>query len=226
MKEVQYQEKFIEERYKRYPNHVYVPFLDLKYSIGKYFRGRDFGMPDTILDVVEFDEIGNFHLWELKKIESPEVWNGKFFGQLMLYNFLFSTEPWNELIGRFATRNAIPNSGIKGDAGKIIGHLSMYGDGDVATENDKKAKFKSWNLVVCGGDGYEIAAGVNPIAWSFWIIAQEYYKKNIPEFHFHQFHKDASGWNLITLPKADINTGKGLTDNALKKWKEVENKFN
>jgi hypothetical protein len=222
MTEGQYQEKFIEEGYKRFPNHVFVPFLDLKYSIGKYYRGRDFGMPDTVLDVVEFDESGNFHLWELKKIESPEVWNGKFFGQLMLYNFLFSTEPWNELLGRFVIRNATPNNGIKGDVGKILGHLSTYGKGEVATDGDKNAKFKSWNLVVCGGNGYEIAAGVNPIAWSFWIIAEEYFKKNLPVFNFHQFYKDSTDWNLITLPNADIDSGNGLTDYVMKKWKEVE----
>jgi hypothetical protein len=226
MTEGQYQEKFIAEGYKRFPNHVFVPFLDLKYSIGKYNKGRDFGMPDTILDVVEFDDSGNFHLWEMKKIESPEVWNGKFFGQLMLYNFLFNTEPWNELLGRFAMRNNSTNNGIKGDIGKILGHLSTYGKGEVAKPKDKNAKFKTWNLVVCGGNGYEIAAGVNPIAWSFWIIAEEYFKKSIPEFHFHQFYKDANDWNLITLPHADIDSGEGLTEYSLNKWKELENENN
>ena len=222
MTEEKYQKKFIEEGYKRFPNHVFVPFLDLKYSIGKYYRGRDFGMPDTVLDVVEFDESGNFHLWELKKIESPEVWNGKFFGQLILYNFLFSTEPWNELLGRFAIRNANPNNGIKGDIGKILIYLSTYGKGEVATDGDKNAKFKTWNLVVCGGNGYEIASGVNPIAWSFWIIAKEYFKEELPEFNFHQFYKDSTDWNLITLPNADMVSGNGLTDYVIKKWKEVD----
>ena len=161
-----------------------------------------------------------------KKIESPEVWNGKFFGQLMLYNFLFNTEPWNELLGRFAIRNATPKNGIKGDVGKILGHLSTYGKGEVATDKDKNAKFKTWNLVVCGGNGYEIAAGVNPIAWSFWNIAEEYFKTNISAFNFHQFYKDSNDWNLITLPHADIDSGNGLSDYVMKKWKEVEDENN
>jgi hypothetical protein len=220
MKEGHYQKKFIEERYKRFPNHVFVPFLDLKYSIGKNYKGRDFGMPDTILDIVEFDESGNFHLWELKKFESPEIWNGKFFGQLMLYNFLFSTEPWNELLGRFSYRNNLSNNGIKGDIGKILRHLSTYSE--LAKAKDKYAKFKTWNVVVCGGDGYEIAAGVNPIVWSLWCIAEEYFQANIPEFHFHQFYQDTNNWNLITLPHANIKTGEGLTEYALNKWNEAE----
>lgn len=226
MTEGQYQEKFIEEGHKSFPNHVFVPFLDLKYSVGKYNKDRDFGMPDTILDVVEFDEAGNFHLWELKKIESPEVWNGKFFGQLMLYNFLFNTEPWNELLGRFVMKNATLDNGIKGDIEKILGHLSTFGKGEVDTDKDKNATFKTWNLVVCGGHGYEIAAGVNPIAWSFWIIAEEYFKKNLPEFHFHQFYYDTNDWNLITIPYADIYSGEGLTEYAKKKWKEKEDENN
>jgi hypothetical protein len=41
-------------------------------------RGKDFTMPDTIPDVIEFDEENNFHLWELKLITSSEAWNGKF----------------------------------------------------------------------------------------------------------------------------------------------------
>ncbi len=222
MTEGQYQNQFIEERFRRFPNHVFVPFLELKYNIGKYYKGKEFGMPDTVPDVIEFDEDGNFHLWELKKMDNPEAWNGKFFGQLMFYNFLFSTEPWNELLGRFAMRNAKENSGVKGDIGKVLGHLAEYGDGEVAKDDDKNALFKTWNLVVCGGHGYEIAAGYNPIAWSFWTIADEYFKEDMPDFHFHQFYKDERSWELITIPQPSVINEDGLSEYSLKKWKEKE----
>lgn len=222
MTEGKYQEIFIEERFQRFPNHVFVPFLELKYNIGKYYKGKEFGMPDIVPDVIEFDANGNFHLWELKRIDNAEAWNGKFFGQLMFYNFLFSTEPWNELAGRFAMRNAKKNSGVKGDIGKILIHLGAYGAGEVAKAKDKNARFKTWNLVVCGGYGYEIAAGFNPVAWSFWEIAAEYFKEEIPEFQFHQFYKDERTWELVTLPNASVINGDGLSEFSLKKWNENE----
>jgi hypothetical protein len=100
MNENQFQRVFLTKMASTYPERVYAPHLDLKYEIGKFRKGKSFGMPDTILDVVEFDEDKNFHLWELKLLNSPELWSGKFFGQMMLYNFLFSTEPWSELCGR------------------------------------------------------------------------------------------------------------------------------
>ncbi|MEM6517596.1 MAG: hypothetical protein AAF688_15550 [Bacteroidota bacterium] len=222
MTEGQYQDKFIEERFRKFPNNVFVPFLELKYNIGKYYKGKEFGMPDTIPDVIEFDENGDFHLWELKKLDNPEAWNGKFFGQLMLYNFLFCTEPWNELLGRFAMRNAKENSGIRGDIEKVLGHLAQYGEDEVAKDDDKNAQFKTWNLVVCGGYGFEIAAGVNPLAWSYLDMAESNYKKDLPEFNFHQFYSDPGGWTLITLPNASVYSGEGLTEYSIKQW-EKEN---
>ncbi len=221
MTEGQFQEIFVEEGFKRSPNHVFVPFIELKYNIGKYHKGKEFGMPDTVPDVIEFDEHSNFHLWELKTLDNPEAWNGKFFGQIMLYDFLFSTEPWNELYGRFAMRNSKKENGIRGDIDKLLGHLAFsYGKGSAAKVGDKYAQFKTWNLVVCGGCGFEIAAGFNPIAWSLWMMGNEYFEKNTPDFLFHQFYKDESGWNLITLPKASVGSGEGLTEYSIKKYKE------
>lgn len=101
MKEAQYQKRLVKHLSEKHPSRTYVPHVDLKYEIGKYYKGQQLGMPDAITDFIEFDEKKNFHLWELKLLESKELWSGKFFGQLMLYNFLFSTEPWSELVGRF-----------------------------------------------------------------------------------------------------------------------------
>ena len=219
MTEKEFQTEFIEEGFKRFPNHVFVPFLELKYEIGKYHKGKEFGVPDTVPDVIEFDEKDNFHLWELKRIENPEAWNGKFFGQIMLYDFLFSTEPWNELLGRLIMRDKKPNNGIKGDIGKIISHLASFGDG--AKDEDKKAHFKTWNLVVCGGDGYEIAAGYNPVAWSFWVMGDEYFSDEKPAFYFHQFYRDDQSWELVTLPNSSVISGDGLTQYSLDKFSQL-----
>jgi hypothetical protein len=102
MKEDDFQSAFLELKAREHPGRVFAPHVDLKYEIGKYTKGKDITMPDAIPGVIEFDEDSNFHLRELRLITSSEIWNGKFFGQMLRYNFLFLTEPWNELAGRFA----------------------------------------------------------------------------------------------------------------------------
>ena len=93
----------------------YVGKLPLRYQIGKYFKGKTLGMPDCELDIVSVDSHQDFHLWELKKLNSNELNTGKFMGQLMLYDFLFTTEPWNELFGRFCTKGESNRAQVVGD---------------------------------------------------------------------------------------------------------------
>jgi hypothetical protein len=175
-----------------------VPFVELKYEIGKYYRGKVLGMPDCILDVIVFDENNNFHLFELKRLYNSEVWNGKIFGQIMLYDFLFSSEPWNELAGRFVITYDSNNSRVKGDIGRILIHLGSYGRGQTAKENDRKAKFVTWNLVVCGGAGNEIIEA-NPIINSYLLMANSYFKEEVPEFCVHHFYRERRNWKLQTF---------------------------
>jgi hypothetical protein len=185
MNEDSFQSAFLDYMARQYPERIFAPKVQLKYEIGKYSKGKDFTMPDTIPDVIEFDDDNNFHLWELKLITSSEAWNGKFFGQIMLYNFLFTTEPWNELVGRFVLSGQ--RSDFRGRIDRILTHLAGYGSGETAKDSDPSASFTTWNLCICGGRGYELAAGHNPVAWSFWIIAQEYFKTFMPEFRIWHF---------------------------------------
>ena len=202
-----FQDAFLDFIALQEPDSIFVPKLKLKYSIGKYERGKDFGMPDTELDVVEFTPSDKqFHLWELKLIDSSEVWTGKFFGQILLYDFLFSTEPWNELLGRFIMQNDIAEETIKGDISKIIGHLAFdYGEGEEAKEDDPHAKFSSWNLLVCGGKGYELAAGFNPIIWHYAYFPEIYFQSNTPQFSVFHFYETTDGFELRNIESTSVN---------------------
>ena len=203
MAEDDFQRAFLDLKAREHHGHVFAPHVELKYEIGKYSKGKDITMPDTIPDVIEFDDENNFHLWELKLIKSPEIWNGKFFGQMMLYNFLFSTEPWNELAERF-TVCAKKKSDFKGDVGKVLTHLSGYGSGKIAEKFDPNANFKTWNLCVCGGNGYELAAGYNPVAWSFWCIAEDYFKETMPALNIWHLFETRNGFVLNRMTDLSI----------------------
>jgi len=214
MKEDDFQSAFLELKARERPGHVFAPHVELKYEIGKYSKGKDITMPDTIPDVIEFDEGNNFHLWELKLIKSNEIWNGKFFGQMMLYNYLFSTEPWNELAGRFAVCSE-KKPEFKGEVGKILMHLSSYDRREIAEESDPNANFETWNLCVCGGNGYELAAGYNPVAWSFWCIAEEYFKETMPELNIWHLFETSDGFVLNQMTDLSVDEPETLHHDAL-----------
>jgi hypothetical protein len=218
-----FQRQFLTYMANRHPNRVFAPKLDLKYDSGKYTNRKSFGMPDTILDVVEFDERKKFHLWELKLLTSNEFVTGKFYGQMMLYNFLFSTEPWNELVGRFAF--AGQRKGFVGDVGKILSYLAGFGTGEVAKESDKHASFSTWNLCVCGGFGYELAAGFNPIAWSLWIIGEEYFHAKMPPINFWHFFETKQGFVLKEMKHLSVDNPKSLHPDALTEFRRNEKDF-
>jgi hypothetical protein len=73
MKEAAFQSAFLDLMTRNNPERVYVPHVQLRHDIGKYCKRGDVTMPDTVLDVIEFVEQYNFHLWELKLLTSRET---------------------------------------------------------------------------------------------------------------------------------------------------------
>lgn len=162
--------------------------LPMSYAVGDYTRGKTFGLPDVFFDIVAFSESEEFHLAELKMIDAKDLWNGKFFGQLLWYNFLFRSEPWSELLGRFVMRAHQNVDLVHGDIGRIASHLANYGTGSSHQEGDRNAEFSSLSLVVCGGHGYELLLDFNPAAWSFYHEFNEILAANETEFDiFHAY---------------------------------------
>ncbi|MEL7377335.1 MAG: hypothetical protein AAFN65_10280 [Bacteroidota bacterium] len=223
MNENDYQKKLLEWFSGNIPSSTFSSKLALRYQVGKYFRGKVYGMPDCELDIVETDAAHNFHLHELKLLKSAEVKSGKFYGQMMLYDFLFRTEPLNELLGRF-----LMHGEIVGDEQLIADAIlkretdenTTYADAEKTEIIDSKAScnFSTWSLILCGGHGYEIAAGYNPGVWSLFTFAQSYFKDNVPPFMiFHFFESDGKWW---LLPIEDLSVIKhgGLPESVAKQF--------
>ncbi len=235
MSEDNFQDRFLEFIGTKKTTSTFVPKLPMRYSIGKYTKYKEFGMPDFEIDIIEIDENLNFHLWELKLLNNSEIWNGKVFGQMAVYDFLFTSEPWTELFGRFVTKYNSANHKIVGDIEHInraIMNLStdentVYAEGsdDEIIDSDAAAKFSSWNLLICGGKGYELAAGYNPMIWSLDIISETYLSDKTPELTIWQFYE--IGQNNFELTKMTeqsiLNSNPGLTNNSLKGFKEDHN---
>jgi len=203
------------------PQHdCYFGKLPLRYEIGKYTKGKTLGMPDCELDIVSVDDDKYFHLWELKKLDSNELNTGKFIGQLMLYDFLFSSEPWNELYGRFCTKGESNKAQIVGDLKSIYSAIldrttddntEFLGESeDEVIGGDAICDFKTWKLIVCGGKGYELAAGFNPVIWNFWSFQELYFGEDSPKLEIFHFYQTNDGYNLKELSSLSIYEKGGL----------------
>ena len=70
MSEDNFQDRFLEFIGTKKTTSTFVPKLPMRYSIGKYTKYKEFGMPDFEIDIIEIDENLNFHLWELKLLNN------------------------------------------------------------------------------------------------------------------------------------------------------------
>lgn len=133
----------------------FFPEVPFDYSMTKGRR-----KPETLgasFDFIELDVSGKLHLWELKTLHAYELTSGRVLGQLMFYDWMFRSS------NRSYQNMRLRESGIELE--KV----------DEPEDPDKGLQFKSWNILVCGGHGYEIAAGVNPIMWEHNVLSEKYF---------------------------------------------------
>ncbi len=102
-------------------------------------------------------------------------------------------------------------------------HLSSYGSGKIAEESDPTANFKTWNLCICGGSGYELAAGYNPVAWSFWIIAEEYLKESMPDVKIWHLFSTKDGFAIKEMSELSLDETSSLHPEALEAYIALHN---
>lgn len=148
---------------------VFVREVPLRYEIGKTGRSKDKVMPDTLADFIELDKRGSFHLWEAKLLHADEFVKGKVVGQLMFYDWLFRTDETRAWLDLSPCSELSSGLRQKMQAAKLM--------------------FRSWNILVCGGKGWELAAGVNPMAWTYVTVGEDYLKEGGPALSvYHMFH--------------------------------------
>ncbi|AFZ60297.1 hypothetical protein H6G54_08020 [Anabaena cylindrica FACHB-243] len=174
-------EKFYQKQFlnfiKTVPNNSYLygsQFIEevpLRYDTeNSVARGEDIKfMPDYRADIIEIDSELNLHLWEAKLLHADDLLKGKIIGQLLFYDFLFSTNPISSNIDILRA---------KGIDETILNELAKKDSLD----------FKTWNILICGGQGYEISAGVNPIIWTYVGGLERYLNEGfiVDTWHFYE----------------------------------------
>jgi len=195
MNEKDYENKFVALARSNYPNRVFIQSFQMPYD-EEVPRGVS-EMPWYIADVLEIDEHGKFHLWEHKLYKSRGLYVGQVIGQLICYNFIFST---TEVIdgGTQIMRDRILNSAV--NQRYNIDHPVLRKINDTS-----EFKFTSWNIVACGGVGYEFAACHNNIVWHLYS-GFEYLADELPkDKNFWHFYITEDGFDLRNL--WELNAG-------------------
>jgi hypothetical protein len=171
--------------------------VPLRYEIGKTKSRKDLEMPDSITDFIELDAQNRFHLWEMKMLGCDEFQKGKVVGQMLFYDWLFKTDEqktWQSL------------EPIKSQSDDIKSRL-----------NAAELRFHSWNIAVCGGEGWELAAGINPHAWTYSIINDDYLQDSAPKISIYHLFDISTGLALRNLWQLSVNSVQQMHPESLEK---------
>jgi hypothetical protein len=201
MNESEYQRKFIEvvdTSYTQLPwleGSLFFREVPLRYEIGKTKPEKDGFMPDTFADFIELDKKGRLHLWEAKLLWADDFQKGKVVGQLLFYDWLFQTDEQRTWL----------------DVKPCVDVESTIRTRLQSTE----LRFHSWNVLDCGGKGWELAAGVNPHAWTYTAVNESYLRDEAPCLAvYHMFHTQV-GFAIRNLWQLSINQPKHMHVDSL-----------
>lgn len=167
-----------------FANSKFIKEVPLFYSSKEPKRVKSKTMPYSQTDFIEIDENGNFHLWEVKKLDSDELIKGKTLGQMMFYDFLFNSYPESDL------KPLLKKAGIE--------------DAQIDGMSFDDFKFSSWNILVCGGKGWELAAGVNPIIWNYVNLPEVYFSEDSPKVNLFHFYAVNDGFDIKNIWELSI----------------------
>jgi hypothetical protein len=201
MTESEYQRNFVEV----FPSDLaHLPWLrdsiffrevPLRHELGKLKPSKDLFMPDTKADFIELDAKGRLHLWEAKLLWADDFQKGMVVGQLLFYDWLFRTDEsksWLNLKPCNLTTSEVRSRLERAEC-----------------------RFHSWNILVCGGDGWELAAGVNPNAWTYTALNDEYLRDDSPALAvYHLFHTK-SGFAIRNLWQLSVDDPQHMHPDSL-----------
>lgn len=175
--------------------------VPLFYCSNKPERIKSKTMPYSQTDFIEIDENGKFHLWEAKMLDADELVKGKTLGQLLFYDFLFNTYPEENL------KALLKKEGMKKEQLESM------------TFDD--FKFSSWNILVCGGKGWELAAGVNPVIWNYVNLPEKYFFDETPNINLFHFFNVSDGYDLKNIWELSINKPRYMHIESLIDYQEI-----
>lgn len=202
-----FQNQFIEYIADRVPDNYFITEFQLYFAGIKFkqFKSREYA-PDFSLDILQIDADLNFHLWEAKKWDSQELEKlpsvkiankssrgledlvtGKVVGQLIWYNEHFFKAKEN-LLSEFKRKKLNQ---------ELISKLKQ--------KKQEEFRFTTWNILVCGGEGWEISGHLNPLMTDYFYLKQRYFREDTPDINVYQFYEVSGGFDLRHMLQFNIH---------------------
>ncbi|MBD1893796.1 hypothetical protein [Coleofasciculus sp. FACHB-129] len=203
-----FQKNFTEYVKKLAPDSHFITDFQLYYAGIKSnkFKSREFA-PDFILDIVQIDANLNFHLWEAKKWPSTgfedlvtkekfgnkssrgleDLVTGKVVGQVVFYNEYFLGKNKEDILSEFE-RKQLNKEVIK----------------QLGQKKQEEFNFTTWNILVCGGEGWEISGHLNPLMADYFYLKKRYFREDAPDINVYQFYEVSDGFDLRHMLQFNI----------------------
>lgn len=136
-------------------------------------------------DLVEFDFAGRPHLWQFASVFSPDVVAGGAIGRLFAYDRVFAAMERRDLSARIEAAAAKRRYDIDDPTfRRMLDRLHP--------------EFESWNLVVCGGRGCELAGrDDNPMYRLYAPLSAMI--EGIRDVNTWHFYQTSTGFDLRSL---------------------------
>lgn len=136
-------------------------------------------------DLVEIDFAGRPHLWLFASVFSPDVVTGGAIGRMFAYSRVFAAMERRDL----ATRVEAAAAKRRVDAGHPAIRRMLA---------RQRPEFESWNVVVCGGRGCELAGrDDNPLFRLYAPLSEMI--EGIPDVNTWHFYQTSTGFDLRSL---------------------------
>jgi hypothetical protein len=135
--------------------------VDLFFDTSQSSPNKSTQLPDYRADAIEVDREDRLHLWEAKKLHKRDLLTGKVLGQLIFYDWLATTTSPDPLIRRMRDK------GLSEESAQAL-------------RGSATPAFTTWNILVCGGGGWELGAMFNAIYWTYANVSEEYFQSEIP----------------------------------------------
>ena len=130
--------------------------------------------PQYNVEVLQIDKNLDFHLWELKNWNSArgkeDLITGKVIGQIVFYDNHFMGNNKEEILNQLSAKGVQP---------EVLKNIEEKDQAELGFN------FKTWNILVCGGEGWEIIDLKEP----YLYLSKRYFKDITPQINLYQFYQ-------------------------------------
>jgi hypothetical protein len=169
--------KFLEIATRKYPDSYFMGDIALSWSSDDDYDGPQ----RFVYDLIELDAKGRLHSWTFVGLRSPELVSGSVIGRMFAGSLLLRRTDPAEL--RAKLERATTKRRYRSDPERF---------------RRAKGRFDSWNLVVCGGKGCELAGRDDNLVFQLYAPLSRMVG-HIDDVNTWQFTQTSTGFDLRSV---------------------------